>query len=66
MNKVITVTVEGGVVQGIDGIPAGVIIRVLDFDTEGAEEESLTALPNGEKACVSEWSAETPPSEDTR
>jgi hypothetical protein len=61
----ITVTVEGGVVQAIDGIPEGKIVRVLDFDTEGAEGESLTALPNGEKACVSEWSGKTPPSEDT-
>lgn len=64
-SSVITVTVEGGVVQAIDGIPAGVTIRVIDFDTEGAEEESLTALPNGEKACVSEWSGTTPPSEAT-
>jgi hypothetical protein len=63
--SLIIVTVEGGVIQAIDGIPAGITIRVLDFDTEGAEEESLTALPNGEKACVSEWSGTTPPSEDT-
>jgi len=62
---VITVTVEGGVVQAIDGIPPGMTVRVLDFDTDGAEEESLTALPNGEKACVSEWSGKAPPSEDT-
>ena len=62
---VITNTVEGGVVQAIDGIPAGVTVRVLDFDTEGAEEEFLTALPNGEKASVSEWSGKAPPSEDT-
>ena len=61
----ITVTVEGGVVQAIDGIPPGMTVRVLDFDTDGAEEESLTALPNGEKACVSEWSGKAPPSEDT-
>ena len=62
---VITVTVEGGVVQAIDGIPPGMTVRVLDFDTDGAEEESLTALPNGEKACVSEWNGKPPPSEDT-
>jgi hypothetical protein len=54
---VINVTVEGGVVQAIDGIPAGVTVRVLDFDTDGADEESLTELPNGEKASVSEWQA---------
>jgi hypothetical protein len=30
---------------------------VLDLDTDGADEESLTALPDGSKACVSEWQA---------
>ena len=62
---VIIVTVEGGVVQSVDGVPRGITVRVLDFDTEGTEEESLTALPNGGKACVSEWSGKPPPSEDT-
>ena len=62
---VITVTVEGGVVQSVDGVPRGITVRVLDFDTEGTEEESLTALPNGGKAYVSEWSGKPPPSEDT-
>ena len=63
--SVITVTVEGGVVQSVDGVPRGITVRVLDFDTEGTEEECLTALPNGGKACVSEWSGKPPPSEDT-
>jgi len=56
-HKVITVTVEGGVVQAIDGIPPGMTVRVLDFDTDGVDEESLTALPNGSKASVSDWEA---------
>ena len=65
-SSVITVTVKGGVVQEIDGIPAGVTIRVLDLDTEGADEKSLTVLPNGSKACASEWRAPaTSSSEDT-
>ena len=59
-DTLITVTVEGGVVQAIDGIPAGVTVRVLDFDTDGVDEESLTALPNGSKASVSDWVASTP------
>ena len=63
-HKLITVTVEGGVVQAIDGIPAGVTVRVLDFDTDGLDEESLTALPNGSKASVSDWEASAP-AEDT-
>jgi hypothetical protein len=62
--SVITVTVEGGVVQAVDGIPAGVTVRVLDFDTDGVDEESLTALPNGSKASVSDWEASAP-AEDT-
>jgi len=57
MENVITVTVEGGVVQVIDGIPAGVTVRVIDFDTEGAEKEALTTLPNGKEAHVSEWAS---------
>ena len=57
MDKIITVTVEGGVVQAVEDIPAGITVRVLDFDTDGADEESLTTLPNGEKASVGEWQA---------
>ncbi len=34
----IIVTVEGGVIQAIDQIPAGVTVEVWDFDTEGIEE----------------------------
>jgi hypothetical protein len=56
---VITITVEGGVVQAIDGIPSGMTVRVLDFDTDGVDEESLVALPNGSKASVSDWEAST-------
>jgi hypothetical protein len=67
MDKIITITVEGGVVQSVEGIPRGVTVRVLDFDTDGADDDSLTALPNGEKASVSEWQAraETSGPEDT-
>lgn len=32
---VITITVEGGLIQNIDDIPEGITVRVMDFDTEG-------------------------------
>jgi hypothetical protein len=56
--ELITVTLEGGIVQAIDGIPPGVIIRILDFDIEGAQENAVTTLPDGSKACVSQWGPE--------
>jgi hypothetical protein len=52
---VITVTLEGGVIQGIEGVPPGVTIRVLDHDVEGVEPERLRPLADGERALVSEW-----------
>ena len=55
MENIITVTVEGGIVQAIDGIPPGVIIRILDFDIEGAQENAITTLPDGQKAVVNQW-----------
>jgi hypothetical protein len=37
---VIRVTVEGGLVQAVDGIPPGVVVEVWDFDqTEDADCE---------------------------
>lgn len=52
----IVVTVEGGVIQDIEGIPPGVTVRVLDFDTEGVEENELVVVNDDkQKAIVSEW-----------
>lgn len=33
----LTVTVEGGIVQNIDGLIAGMAVKVMDFDHEGEE-----------------------------
>jgi hypothetical protein len=52
--QVITVAVEGGIVQDVQGIPPGVVVRIVDYDTDGADDESLTTLPSGEKAFC-EW-----------
>ena len=67
MDKIITVTVEGGVVQSVDGIPDGVTVRVLDFDTDGAEDDSLTALPEWREGIGQRVAGASgiPPPEDT-
>lgn len=52
----ITITVEGGVIQQIENIPAGVEVVVLDFDTDGAET-NLLILSNGQKCVKSTWSS---------
>jgi hypothetical protein len=44
----IIVTVEGGVVQSVDGIPAGVTVEVWDFDVEGCDEEDLETNGDGD------------------
>ena len=54
--KQIIITVEGGVIQDIQHIPRGTQVKVLDFDTDGAEEDDLTIVnAKGEKAYVSYW-----------
>ena len=63
--QVITVTVEGGIVQDVQGIPRGVVVRIVDFDTDGADDESLTTLPSGEKAFCEWRRPDDPQSEDT-
>lgn len=51
----ITITVEGGVIQHITGIPAGCKVKVIDFDTDGVPDEDLVKLHNGDRAIVSTW-----------
>jgi len=42
--KPIRIYVKGGLIQDIENIPKGITIEVMDFDTEGADEESTTLL----------------------
>jgi hypothetical protein len=57
MEKII-VTVQGGLVQAIERIPAGVEIEVRDFDTdEGPEEDDRVQMIGGHRALVSIWNA---------
>lgn len=44
----ITVTVEDGAIQGIEDIPPGVIVRVMDFDTDGVDADTLSVTDAGE------------------
>jgi hypothetical protein len=52
--KRIIITLEGGIVQNIGGIPDDVTIEIRDFDTEGVPADELTETEDG-KAVVSEW-----------
>jgi hypothetical protein len=59
--KLITITMEGGVIHGIEGIPPGLTVHVLDFEIEGVEPGRITTTASGEKACVSDWESEAAP-----
>lgn len=52
MTKTIVITIQGGVIQDIKGIPAGVEVEVIDFDAEGAENYVLVG---GQPAIVSTY-----------
>jgi hypothetical protein len=69
---VVRVFMEGGLVQAVEGVPAGVIVRTIDLDTLGsdrAQELSADDMPpwtnddersNGRRsveACVHDWTA---------
>lgn len=58
----ITVIVEGGVVQDVifENGPARVI--VCDYDTEGADPAELDTDGNGDRYVRGDWSTEIPPS----
>jgi len=60
----IYITLEGGLIQDIEGIPEGVEIVKMDFDTEGADEEKVTHFTTVDldgtthetEACIGVWS----------
>ena len=56
--RTITVTMQGGLVADVDGIPPGVRVRVLELDVEGMEEEDLVTLPDGKQAIENIWVAD--------
>ena len=42
MSKPITIIIKGGLVEDAKGVPEGYHIRVIDYDTEGADGWELT------------------------
>lgn len=49
----ILITMEGGVIQAIDNIPAGTVIEVRDFDRDGDREHPSWSEEH--QAFVGEW-----------
>ena len=57
--KRIIITVEGGLIQNIDGIPAGVVVEVHDYDLdEGDEDEDTKNDADGNSYREGIWEAE--------
>jgi len=50
----ITVIVYGGVVQDVIGVPAGVVVEVHDYDTDGTDKH-LGVDADGNAYAVGEW-----------
>ena len=56
----ILVTMEGGLIQEIDGIPADVVIVVRDYDVEGVEPDRLGKDGRGDLYVETVWEADEP------
>ena len=54
MKKIVTITVEGGVVQHVD-CPQGVQVVIKDYDVEGCDESDLHKDDNGDQYLESVW-----------
>ncbi len=50
----IVVVMDGGLVQGVHGVPTGVEIEVRDFDIEGTHLE-IHRTPDGEEYVRTIW-----------
>ena len=53
--KVIRITVEGGLIQHIEGIPDDVKIIVKDYDVDGIPDDELYTDKDGDKCNRYEW-----------
>ena len=56
--KTITVTMQGGLVADVDGIPPGMRVRVQELDVEGMDEDDLVKLPDGKQVIENIWAAD--------
>lgn len=52
-NKVIKITVKGGMVELEDKIPEGIIVMVIDYDIDGVEDSKLSKDAEGKNCIVS-------------
>lgn len=57
MEKVVIVTVEGGVVQHVEA-PEGVKVFVRDYDCEGADADLVDVDEIGDEYIESVWGGE--------
>lgn len=54
----ILVIMQGGLVQDVVNIPPGLTVQVIDYDTEGEEDERLEISPlDGHLCCLSTFPA---------
>jgi len=53
-NKVVIITVEGGVVS-IENIPPDIEVRMFDYDIDGYNESELELDNNGRKCVITEY-----------
>ena len=59
--KSIVITMEGGLIQEIEGIPQDVVLVVRDYDMEGAGDDELTLDENGDACFESIWEKDEQP-----
>jgi len=53
--KTITITLAGGVIQDVAGVPDNVRVLVKDFDVDGVPRENLTENTNGSFSYDVTW-----------
>ena len=57
--KTIYVTMDGGLVQNVTNIPAGIEVVVIEYDVEPKDADRMDVTPlNGELCCLTSYTAE--------
>jgi hypothetical protein len=54
----ILIIMEGALIQEIDGIPSGIVVRVQDYDVDGVDEGRLQRDEDGRRYIESVWGHE--------
>jgi hypothetical protein len=58
MSHEILIIVQGGSVQEVYGIPPEIVVRVKDYDVDGADDADLKQDRDGERYCEAVWTHE--------